>query len=134
MTLTECAPITVTRRGSTQERGDAEGTVVWLRGEHDLATRASLVSAIARAARPADGVLLVDLSQIAFMDASTIGVLVGLNNRLHRRSQSLLLRAPSPPARRLLELCDLAHLVQPSDTNSGPMSRRVTPEVDRGGP
>lgn len=111
MTRSESAPVTISRRGSTPVDRDPEFTVVWVRGEHDLATKVSLVVAIARAAQRDDADLLVDLSEVTFMDASTIGALVGSRNRLRAHSQSLQLRAPSPPARRVLEMCDLAHLI-----------------------
>jgi anti-sigma B factor antagonist len=114
MTRSMSAPITVSRRGSTPQDPDADSTVVWVSGEHDLATKVSLVVAIARAAQRDDADLLVDLSEVTFMDASTIGALVGSRNRLRTRFQSLQLRAPSPPASRVLELCGLAHLIQAS--------------------
>lgn len=111
MTRSESARIVVSRRGATPHDRDPEFTVVWVRGEHDLATKVSLVVAIARAAQRDDADLLIDLSEVSFMDASTIGALVGSRTRLCGRSQSLQLRAPSPPARRVLELCGLAHLI-----------------------
>lgn len=113
MTRSESAPIAITRRGSTPQDSDADYTGVWVRGDHDIATKVSLVAAIAQAAQRDDADLLVDLSEVTFMDASTIGALVGSRNRLRTRSQSLQLRAPSRPARRVLELCGLAHLIHP---------------------
>ena len=111
MARSECSQITVSRRGSKTEDKDARYTVIWVRGEHDIATKVSLVVAIARAAHrdPAD--LLVDLSGVTFMDASTVGAIVGSRSRLRSRSQSLEVRAPSPKALRVLELCGLTHLV-----------------------
>ena len=87
-------------------------TVVWVGGEHDLATRMHLMVTIARAARLDDADVVVDLSGVTFLDASTIGALVGARNRLRASSsRSLSVRAPSPPARRLLDVCELAHLI-----------------------
>src|SRR5688572_17293611 len=91
--------IWVSRRGSAA--GDAESTVVWVRGEHDIATRVSLAVTIARAARLDDATLVVDLSGVTFMDASTVGALVGAANRLRSRSQLLVVRAPSSAALRV---------------------------------
>ena len=114
MTRSESASITVSRRGSTPDGGDPAYTVVWVRGEHDIATRMALVVAIARAAQRGDANVIVDLSEVTFMDASTIGALVGSRNRLRPRSRSLHVRAPSLPALRVLELCDLADLLHPA--------------------
>lgn len=107
----ETPSVTVARRGSTPDDRDADCTIVWLHGEHDIATKVAVVVTIARAAKRDDADLLVDLSEVTFMDASTIGALVGSRNRLRARSQSLLLRSPSPRARLVLDLCGLAHLV-----------------------
>jgi anti-anti-sigma factor len=50
---------------------------VELHGEHDLSTCALLSTALADATRLDDDAdVVVDLSDVAFMDASTIGVLV----------------------------------------------------------
>jgi len=108
--------VSVSRRGS--ERGDRLRTVLWVRGEHDIATKVTLTVAIARAAQRGDVPLLIDLSAVTFMDASTVGAIIGSRNRLRRRGQSLELRAPSPLALRVLHLCgltDLIQRVQPTD-------------------
>lgn len=111
MAPSDSASVTVSRRGSAPDDCDPQYTIVWLHGEHDIATKVSVVVTIARAAQRDDADLIVDLSKVTFMDASTIGALVESRNRLRARSRSLLLRSPSPPARRILDLCGLAHLV-----------------------
>lgn len=110
MVRSDSPRISVSRRGTTG--GAANCTVVWLRGEHDLATRVSLAVALARAARLDDAPIVIDLSGVTFMDASTVGAIVGTRNRLRERAQSLELRAPSPPALRVLELCGVVDLIQ----------------------
>ena len=107
-------------------RSETDCTVVWVRGEHDIATQDSLAVAIACAAELDDLPLVVDLGGVTFIDASIIGVLVGSRDRLRSRLQTLQVRAPSPPALRLLEVCGLGHLVQrgPS-TASGQRTRLV---------
>ena len=116
----EPASVSVSRSGSTRGDGGVGCAVVWLRGDHDLSTTVSLAVAIARAARRERADLLVDLGEVTFMDASTVGVLVGSRNRLRGRGQSLHVRAPSPPARRILDLCGLADLVLPAASDAVP--------------
>ena len=118
MALSTSRPISVSRRGSAT--GDADRTVVWLRGEHDIATKVSLSVAIARAARLDHTDLLVDLSGVTFMDVSTVGAIVGSANRLRSRSQSLDVREPSPQALWVLELCGLADLVRSAEKHAVP--------------
>lgn len=80
--------------------------VVWVYGAYDLANVGEL------AALMAEGIegglrLLVDLSGAVFIDASVLGALVAADNNLRGEGRRLAVRAPSPPARRLLELCGL---------------------------
>lgn len=110
MILPSSPSVSISRAGSAC--GDRERTVLWLTGEHDIATAASLAASIVEAVQLDDSDLLIDLSGVAFMDASIVGVIVGGRNRLRSRARSLALRAPSPPALRVLELCGLAELVE----------------------
>lgn len=114
MARSESPSISVSHRGS--RTGETDRTVVWVRGDHDIATKVSLAVAIARAARvdDDDADLLLDLSGVTFMDASIIGVIVGSANRLRSRSQSLAVRAPSPRAVRVLDLCGFTDLAHPA--------------------
>lgn len=105
--------VSVSRRGQSSPRSDPERTVVWVRGEHDIATAQVLAEAMARAVRLDDADVVVDLSGVDFMDASTVGAIIRTRNLLSTRSRALHVRAPSPPARRLLQVCHLADLVEP---------------------
>ena len=60
-----------------------------------------------------DADVVVDLSGVEFMDASTVGTIVRTRNLLGSRSRSLTLRSPSSCARRVLHACHLAALVEP---------------------
>jgi len=109
MAFAEAPLLSVSPQGST--RGEPDCTVVWVRGEQDIVTKVALAITIAAAARLDDAPVLVDLSGVTFMDASTVGAIVASRDRLRFRRQLLEVRAPSPPARRILELCALTHLV-----------------------
>jgi anti-anti-sigma factor len=88
-----------------QARSADEPTVVWLRGEHDLSTVHALSDALSRAIADDDRDLVVDLSTVEFMGASTIGVLVRARQDLQARGRTLTLRAPSRVAGHVLDLC-----------------------------
>lgn len=113
----ESPSISVSRRGSSSA-GSGSHTVVWVRGEHDVATKHALAAAIERAAQLEDADLLVDLSEVTFLDASTIGAIVESRNRLRSRSQLLEVRSPTPYVCRLLQLCGLDDLVRGSTTRT----------------
>ena len=107
----ESPSLSVSRCGHRRISGDALRTVVWVRGEHDIATRVNLSATIAQVAGLDDADIVVDLSGVTFMDASTIGALIGARNRLRASCRSLSVRAPSPRARQVLDLCGLARLI-----------------------
>lgn len=88
-------------------------STVVLGGEHDACTVADLSATLARSISTGDDDLVVDLSQVQFMAAATVGVLVRARTLLGFQSRSLRLRSPSLRARRILELSDLAELIDP---------------------
>lgn len=117
--------VSVCLRGSPLPGSDPRRTVVWIRGEHDIATCEHLRLAIDSAAGLDDADVVVDLSRVTFMDASTLGALVGAHRTLDARSRSLLVRAPTRAARRLLEVCELGFLI-----DERPMPAPSAPALD----
>jgi anti-sigma B factor antagonist len=120
MALAESSTVTSSRGPVAFPVADADRTVVWLRGEHDVSTVAALSQTMARAIALDDGDLVIDLSGIQFMDAATVGVIVRARDFLHLQSRSLALQAPSPCAVRILDLCGLAALLDPRPIDAMP--------------
>ena len=87
-----------------------DGTVICIGGEHDLST-VPLVWASLALAMSRDDDLVIDLSAVRFMDASTVGVLMRARGLL--RPRELRLRAPSRQALLVLTICELGDLVDP---------------------
>ena len=94
---------------------DGERVVVWLEGEQDIATLAVLADTLANVTSADDANLIVDLSGVTFMSSATIDQLIRTRNLLLGLSRDLTLRSPSKWVRRLLDLCGLAGLIQPSE-------------------
>jgi anti-anti-sigma factor len=109
MATAESSSVIVSRRRLSARRR----TVVRLRGEHDVSTVAALSETLAGAMALDDCDLVVDLSEVEFMGAATIGVLVRARVLLRLRSRSLVLRSPSSCARRILDLCGQGDLLEP---------------------
>jgi anti-anti-sigma factor len=61
-----------------------------------------------------DAGLTLDLSEVLFMDASTVAVFARIQESLAARSQLLVLRSPSRCADRVLDLCGFRDLVPDS--------------------
>ena len=90
---------------------DADGAVLWLAGEHDIATAPLVLEALAEATSADHAGVVVDLSGVKFIDASTIGILMAARSRLLSQSRDLTVRFPSKAARRLLDACGLNQLI-----------------------
>jgi anti-anti-sigma factor len=121
MASIESLSVTVSRRGLLAfVRRDTARTVVWLRGEHDVSTVAALSETMARAMAHDGADLVVDLSEVQFMGAATVGVIVRARELLGLRSRSLVLRSPSRCARRIFDLCGHADLLDPRRVDATP--------------
>lgn len=71
-----------------------EPTIVTPTGDLDIASVAEFSAVLDDAAtRPADG-LIIDLSEVGFMDSSGLRVILEVNERLRREHRSLAVVAP----------------------------------------
>jgi anti-anti-sigma factor len=85
--------------------------VVTVSGEQD-GSNAPLLLAACVSAIAQDGCdLVIDLRDVKFISAATIGVIGVVDDALRLRSRSLAIESPSTCSRRLLELCDLAAII-----------------------
>jgi anti-anti-sigma factor len=126
MTLTEASTANTSQGQAGVTGRVVDGIVIWLRGEYDLASVRALSETMSGAIARREDTIVLDLSGVEFMDASTIGVIINSRNELELQHRSLTLRAPSKVARRILEICCLAELLDPSPGDSttagGPVS------------
>jgi anti-sigma B factor antagonist len=90
-----------------------DGAVVWLDGEHDIATVSALTDVLASAVSAGDTDLVVDLSGVTFIGAAPVGALIRSLDMLRLQSRTLTVRSPSTFARRVLDLCGFRGLVEP---------------------
>jgi anti-anti-sigma factor len=98
---------------------DGDRTVLWLDGDHDIATVFALADALEKATAADHADVIVDLSGVTFIGAATVGVLLrGLDN-LRRQSRRLTLRSPSRCARRVIDVFGLNGLVEAGSSQPG---------------
>ena len=91
-------------------RDHAGRTVYSLRGEHDASTAVALSSDLARVMTANEADVVLDLSEVSFMGASTVGIIVKAREFLAQQNRRLTVQLPTPCARRVLEICGLADL------------------------
>jgi len=92
----------------------AEEVVVAVRGEIDLVTAPVLWESLADAL-PDTKRLVVDLSGTDFIDSTGLGVLIRALKRLRHHGGDLILRAPRPNARKILNLTCLDQVITIED-------------------
>jgi anti-anti-sigma factor len=77
----------------------ADGDVLWLEGELDMSNADELLTVL----DDRDGPLILDTSRLEFLDSTGLKVLLGAASG-RNGAGSLVLRRPSAPVRRLLEI------------------------------
>jgi len=86
-------------------------TVIHVRGEIDIGTYDRLRDAIELHLGPRQTIVL-DLSEVEFLDSSSLTVLLQARGKLTADGGSLVLRNPSDFARTLLTLTQTQHLLE----------------------
>jgi anti-sigma B factor antagonist len=90
------------------ERTSDEGVeLVLVEGELDIATAPRLISVLNRAVQEALRSLVVDLSDVNFMDSTGLALLINAHRRLTRRSKGFAVVCPPGPLLRVFEITDM---------------------------
>jgi anti-anti-sigma factor len=93
------------------ERED-KTVVAVVTGEVDMSNAASVRQQIAESVTPDDDAMIVDLSELSFIDSAGLHALVELGTVLDERRQQLLLCVPhGSPIERAIEIVGLPHAV-----------------------
>ena len=86
--------------------------VAVLTGEVDMSNAASVRQQIAESVTPDDDALLVDLSELSFIDSAGLHMMIELGTVLDERRQHLLLCVPhGSPIERAIEIVGLSRSV-----------------------
>ena len=81
--------------------------LVTITGEIDIATCEAMRDALTAGLGGGPVDLVADLSGVTFMDASGIGVLLGVRKQVMEAGGSFTLRAPSRAVRKVIGICGL---------------------------
>lgn len=96
---------------ATEVVRDGDETVIYLSGEVDVMACQRLRDTLEPHLGPRQSIVL-DLSQVEFMDSSSLRVLIQARSTLTADGGSLVLRNPSKKARRLLNVAAVEHLLR----------------------
>lgn len=87
--------------------GPSAPTTVQLSGEIDIFTSKALRLRLLSALRYSTNVLILDLSEVTFCDATGLAVLVGIHHRARAQGVTLMLTGARPYMTRLLHVTGL---------------------------
>ena len=106
---------------STEVNATDAATVIHVRGEIDIATAGRLRDVIEPHMGP-DQTIILDLSEVEFMDSAVLHVLVQARGRLTENGGSLILRNPSSAAHRILTVAGANYLLEADARDNPPDS------------
>ncbi|MGA3218891.1 MAG: STAS domain-containing protein [Acidimicrobiales bacterium] len=107
--------------GPSLSRGGTEAgpIVVWLWGAHDASTDRELSLTLARAIALGSASIVLDMSEVELIAASTLWTIVRAREFLGQRAASLTVRSASASARRVIDACGLNDLLGRSAETTG---------------
>ena len=100
-------------------------TVLSVGGDLDVVGAPDLRQAVVAAVADGSRLIVLDLSDLDFVDSFGIGAVVAALKRLRQRGGDLALVCPSPRIRRVFEICDLDRIIGLHDS----MASVATPSV-----
>ena len=100
--------MSASRRFRVRTEREGEHAVVKISGDLDIYSSSELRDALLDLVDAAAGTVVVDLSDVEFIDSTGLGVLVLAQKRLRQQGGEVILRSPSHKTRTILELTGLA--------------------------
>ena len=89
---------------------DGDEAIVRIDGEIEFATAPRLRSELLDLAQDGATPVILDLSNVPFLDSAGISLLIQAKKRLDAAGSDLVLRAPQPNIRRVLEISGVTEL------------------------
>jgi anti-anti-sigma factor len=96
----------------TEVRTEGTRTIVGLRGEWDLSTRAALADVLSRAIASDKGDVVIDLGEAEFVDTATVRAFIVCQQLLNSRGHKLTFWAPSSLATRLFGVFGITDVIE----------------------
>jgi anti-sigma B factor antagonist len=98
--------IAVTQLAVKRSRSDGY-EVLKVEGELDIATASRMISALNEAIAEMDAPLVVDLTEVVFMDSTGLALLMNARRRVVRQGHGFAIVCPEGPLARVFEIADM---------------------------
>ena len=96
-------------------------------GELDVVGAPDLRQAVVKVVADGCRGLILDISDLDFVDSFGIGAVVGALKRLRQRGGELAMVCPSPRIRRVFEICDLDRILEFHDSIDSAANQAAAP-------
>ena len=88
----------------------SDGLVVFVGGELDMASKGRLASTVAQHQRPGDVRLVIDMTELEFMDSTGLSDII--NIAAQTTEARLTVRGAQPQVRQVFEITGLSHFLE----------------------
>ena len=97
---------------SVERSSDGEVELVSVSGEIDIGSAPRLISALNEAVGNGDSPLVVDLTEVVFMDSTGLALLLNAHRRLTRRGTGFAVVCDEGPVKRVFAITDMMEVLQ----------------------
>jgi anti-sigma B factor antagonist len=111
---------------TVDHRFHGDVTIVTVTGEIDVFTTPRLRETLLDLLENGSLHLIMDFSDVAFLDSTGLGVLVGMFHRLRSRQGSMVIAGPSERVRRVFHITQLTKIFTIYDTLDEALQARAT--------
>jgi anti-anti-sigma factor len=119
-------------QGLRVERGsDGEVELLAVSGEIDIASAPRLISSLNEALGECDSPVVVDLTEVGFMDSTGLALLLNAHRRLARRGQGFAVVSPGGPVRRVFTVTDMADTLRVHPNREAAVQAALGPPLHR---
>jgi anti-anti-sigma factor len=97
---------------SVERNSDGQVEVVSVSGEIDIASAPRLITGLNDAVGSCELPVIVDLTQVGFMDSTGLALLLNAHRRLARRGKGFSVVCAESPVRRVFTITDMVDVLQ----------------------
>ena len=101
---------------SVERNSDGGVEVVVVSGEVDIASAPRLITGLNDAVGKCDQPVIVDLTDVAFMDSTGLALLLNAHRRLARRGKGFAVACADGPVMRVFTITDMVDVLQVRET------------------
>lgn len=89
------------------DSNDDKGFVIAIKGEIDIYSAPGFKESISESIKDVDGDIILDCSELSYIDSMGLGILVGALKRVREKGHDIIIRNPRSTVRKLFKITGL---------------------------